>query len=211
MEATPKNLQVVATYLSQTLSEKYEVRKPAEDYLVSIESTPNYAMLLLQLAESDQVELHVRLAATINFKNFVKRNWRVVEDSPNKISQVDRGLIKKNIVGLLLKTPEAIQRQLSDAIAIIGQEDFPHNWTGLLQEMIDHFKGEDFHQINGVLRTAHSLTKRYRHEFKSQELWQEIKYVLDSFAAPFTELLQSTMQLAAQHAQNPQGLQVRNS
>lgn len=208
MEATQKNLEVLATYLSQTLSEKYEVRKPAEDYLVSVEGTPNYAMLLLQLAESDQVELHIRLAATINFKNFVKRNWRVPEDSPNKISQVDRGLIKNLIVGLMLKTPEAIQRQLSDAITIIGQEDFPHNWLGLLHEMVGHFKGGDFHQINGVLRTAHSLTKRYRHEFKSQELWQEIKFVLDTFAAPFTELFHSTMQLVAQHAQNPQALQV---
>lgn len=29
--------------------------------------------------------------------------------------------MKKNIVGLMLKTPEAIQRQLSDAIAVIGE------------------------------------------------------------------------------------------
>jgi len=29
---------------------------------------------------------------------------------------------------------------------------------------------------------------RYRHEFKSNELWLEIKLVLDTFAAPLTEL-----------------------
>lgn len=29
---------------------------------------------------------------------------------------------------------------------------------------------------------------RYRHEFKSNELWQEIKLVLDTFAQPLTEL-----------------------
>lgn len=29
--------------------------------------------------------------------------------------------MKKNIVGLMLKTPESIQRQLSDAIAFIGE------------------------------------------------------------------------------------------
>ena len=33
-------------------------------------------------------------------------------------------MIKKNIVGLMLKTPEALQRQLSDAITIIGE------WSG---------------------------------------------------------------------------------
>lgn len=75
--------------------------------------------------------------------------------------------------------------------------------------MVDHFKGGDFHQINGVLRTAHSLTKRYRHEFKSQELWKEIKIVLDTFAVPFTELFDGTLQLASQHTQNPPVLKVR--
>ena len=31
-------------------------------------------------------------------------------------------------------------------------------------------------------------TSRYRHEFKSQQLWTEIKFVLDNFAAPLTQL-----------------------
>ena len=208
MEATPENLQVLASYLNRTLSPSYDTRKPAEEYLASVEGNQNYALLLLQLADSNQVELQIRMAAAINFKNFVKRNWRVLEDQPNKISSGDRELIKKHIVGLMLKTPEAIQRQLSDAITNIGSEDFPNNWQGLLEEMVGHFKSGDFYQINGVLRTAHSLTKRYRHEFKSQELWTEIKFVLETFATPFTELFQSTMQLASQHAQNPQALQI---
>lgn len=54
--------------------------------------------------------------------------------------------------------------QLSDAVSIIGREDFPEKWPGLLQEMISHFQSGDFHAINGVLHTAHSLFKRY---FKS--------------------------------------------
>ena len=37
-----------------------------------------------------------------------------------QISENDRELIKKIIVGLMLKTPESLQRQLSDAITIIG-------------------------------------------------------------------------------------------
>ena len=46
----------------------------------------------------------------------------------------------------------------------------------------------DFHVINGVLQTAHSLFKKYRHQFKSQTLWEEIKFVLDNFAKPLTDL-----------------------
>ena len=93
MEPTPENLQVLVSYLTQTLSEKYEVRKPAEEYLMSVEGHDNYAMLLLQLVESEQVEQTIRLAAVINFKNFIKRNWRIVEDQPNKVgTKHDGGL-----------------------------------------------------------------------------------------------------------------------
>jgi len=42
--------------------------------------------------------------------------------------------------------------------------------------------------INGVLRTAHSLFKRYRFEFQSNALWAEIKLVLEAFAGPLTDL-----------------------
>lgn len=51
------------------------------------------------------------------------------------------------------------------------------------------FVAGDFNVINGVLRTAHSLFKKYRYEFKSQQLWTEIKFVLDSFSKPLTDLL----------------------
>lgn len=50
--------------------------------------------------------------------------------------------------------------QLSDAISIIGREDFPQKWPDLLTEMVNRFQSGDFHVINGVLRTAHSLFKR---------------------------------------------------
>lgn len=208
MEATPENLQALIEYLTHTLSPQYEVRKKAEDYLMSVEGTENYAMLLLRLTNTQEAGAHVRQAASISFKNFVKRNWRIIEDRPNKISPNDRELIKKHIVSLMLSTPEAIQKQLSDAITIIGREDFPTKWSGLIEEMVEKFKSGDFHAINGVLHTAHSLTKRYRYEFKSQELWIEIKFVLDLLAAPFTSLLNSTMDLAGQNTTNPPALRV---
>ena len=202
------NIQALAECLGHTLSEKYDVRKPAEDKLMQLEGGPSYGTLLMQISDGVAVDMRLRLAAAINFKNFVKRNWRIVEDQPNRISAEDREVIKKSIVGLMLKNPESIQRQLSDAITIIGQEDFPGNWKDLIPEMVGHFRSGDFYQINGVLRTAHSLTKRYRHEFQSQQLWSEIKIVLENLAVPLTELFHSTIQLVPQHAQNAQALQV---
>ncbi|KAL1427782.1 hypothetical protein MTO96_003126 [Rhipicephalus appendiculatus] len=141
-------------------------------------------------------------------QNYVKRHWAVPEDGADRVHPSDRTAVKEMIVGLMLRSPEQLQKQLSDAVSIIGREDFPARWPNLLPEMISHFQSGEFHVINGVLRTAHSLFKRYRYEFKSQELWTEIKHVLDNFAKPFTDLFVATMELAKTHANNPTALKV---
>uniref|UniRef100_A0AAR2IME0 Exportin-2 n=1 Tax=Pygocentrus nattereri TaxID=42514 RepID=A0AAR2IME0_PYGNA len=187
MELNDANLQTLTEYLQKTLNPDPLVRRPAEKFLESVEGNQNYPLLLLTALEKSQDEV-IRVCAAVTFKNYIKRNWRIVEDEPNKISDPDRTAIKANIVNLMLTSPEQIQKQLSDAISIIGREDFPQKWPDLLTEMVTRFQSGDFHIINGVLRTAHSLFKRYRHEFKSNELWLEIKLVLDTFAQPLTEL-----------------------
>lgn len=109
---------------------------------------------------------------------------------------------------MMLKSSPAIQKQLSDAVSIIGKYDFPAKWPQLINEMVEKFATGDFNVINGVLQTAHSIFKRYRFEFKSQKLWEEIKLVLDTFAKPLTELLVATMGLAKTHESNPVALKV---
>ncbi|RWS29395.1 exportin-2-like isoform X1, partial [Leptotrombidium deliense] len=201
------NVTAVMTSLQQSLSGDDNVRRPAEKYLISVETTRNYPILLLQLIDKQEVDFVIRIAASITFKNFVKRHWVVDEDGNDKISAEDRVTVKNLIIGLMLKSEEQIQRQLSDAVSIIGREDFPDKWPNLLNEMIAQMEaslrgGGDFRIINGILQTCHSLFKRYRHEFKSQQLWTEIKFVLDTFAKPFTDLFVATVELSKTHANN---------
>lgn len=156
-----------------------------------IESQENFGPLLLVLCSNENLAMHLRVVASVTFKNFIKRHWRVSEDTDqDKITAQDRQSIKYSIIELMLTSPEKIQRQLSDAISLISVEDFPEKWPDLLTGMVERMKSGNFHIINGVLRTAHSIFKRYRHEFQSNELWKEIKYVLGIFAHPLTELYQ---------------------
>lgn len=186
----------VALNLKNTLSPEDNVRKQAEKFLESVEGKEEYNVLLLQIVDDASADALIRFAAAIAFKNSVKRNWRIIPDEPNKISESDREKIKGKIVDLMLKSPEKLQKQLSDAVSMIGREDFPDKWTNLLPELVTKFESGDFHIINGVLQTAHSLFKRYRHEFKSQELWTEIKFVLERFAEPLTNLFEAIMEQA---------------
>uniref|UniRef100_A0A8C5CJJ2 Exportin-2 n=1 Tax=Gadus morhua TaxID=8049 RepID=A0A8C5CJJ2_GADMO len=207
MDLNDANLQSLMEFLRKTLDPDPLVRRPAEKFLESVEGNQNYPVLLLTLLEKSQDNV-IRVCAAVTFKNYIKRNWRIVEDEQNKISDPDRTTVKANIVNLMLRSPEQIQKQLSDAISIIGREDFPQKWPDLLTEMVTRFQSGDFHIINGVLRTAHSLFKRYRHEFKSNELWLEIKLVLDTFAAPLTELFKATIELCQTHAKDINALKV---
>lgn len=200
MEFNPGNLQTLAVYLEQTLSPENSVRKKAEEFLQSVENNQNYPVLVLHVLNKKDCPLQIRVAAAVTFKNFIKRNWRIVDEGDDRVHANDRETIKSLIVNLMLESPEQIQKQLSDAISIIGREDFPDKWPNLIQELVEKFSSPEFYVINGVLHTAHSLFKRYRHEFKSDRLWTEIKFVLDNFAKPLTDLFTATMLVADQQA-----------
>ncbi|XP_069676561.1 exportin-2 [Periplaneta americana] len=208
MELTDDNLRTLSNYLQHTLSPDVNVRRPAEKFLESVEINQNYPILLLHLVDKQDVLLTIRVAGAVAFKNYIKRNWKVDDDAVDRIHAQDREAVKQLIVNLMLHSPEAIQKQLSDAVSVIGRYDFPNKWPDLISQMVEKFASGDFHIINGVLHTAHSLFKRYRFEFKSQELWTEIKFVLDKFAQPLTELFKATMNLTTVHANNTDALKV---
>ncbi|CAF1018808.1 unnamed protein product [Rotaria sp. Silwood1] len=205
MEINEQNLEALSTYLRKTLSANTDERLEAEKTLKQIERNENYTSLLLTLCERSTTPDEIRLASVITFKNFIKRNWPSLDQS-NSISIRDRNHIKEHIIGLMTRSPEHIQEQLSDAITVIGKCDFPDQWSTLLDTMIKQFQQQtsnSFQSINGVLKTAHSLFERYRYEQKSEELWLEIKLVLDKFAPAFTELFKSLMVYYPQKESDP--------
>ena len=61
MEVNPQNIQQLAVYLQQTLSPQNEVRKPAEEFLQSVEGNQNYPVLLLHLLQSDGADLNIKV------------------------------------------------------------------------------------------------------------------------------------------------------
>ena len=113
MEVNEANMGQLAVYLQQTLSPQAEVgiskrfrlslmlklnvfsmpnqvRKPAEDFLTSVETNQNYPVLLLSLLNSEAGELNIKVAGAITFKNYIKRNWKVSEEGPDRIHASDR-------------------------------------------------------------------------------------------------------------------------
>lgn len=187
--------QEIATLLTRALTPDLQVRKSAEDALLRLESSSKlYGLATLYLTRLDNLGNEVHIAAAIAFKNFIRRNWHYdpadeTSDQTDKIDLEQRNLIKQHITKFMLESPSHIQRQLSEAITIIGQSDFPDKWPTLIVELETFLKSNEqsFSSIQGALQTAHSIFRKYRYEFQSDRLWSEIKLVINHFAHPFTE------------------------
>ena len=79
MEINAENLTGLSGYLEQTLKPELQLRKPAEDFLKNVEKQKGYSILLLTLLSPDNTtDPTIKVAAAIAFKNFIKRNWKVV-------------------------------------------------------------------------------------------------------------------------------------
>ncbi|KAI2810344.1 hypothetical protein RDWZM_002654 [Blomia tropicalis] len=206
-------MQQVKQSILLTLSPDPNLRKPAEKFIEQCESQDGFSKVLLEILEHSGEEITLKLSAAIVFKNFIRKYWAYKDDSiADRISLADRNYIKSMIVDLMLRSDEQIQRQLIEAVSIIGREDFPAKWQNLLGNMVQRVKeacsSYNFIVINGVLQTANSLFARYEYEYKSEELWTEIKFVLDAFAQPFTELFVWIVKLVPEHMNNPANIKI---
>lgn len=64
-----------------------------------------------------------------------------------------------------------------------------------LQQLVAALTESDYSINNGVLTTAHSIFKRWRSQFRTDDLFREIIYVLERFCEPFLGIFRRTDQL----------------
>lgn len=203
--------QQIAGLLSQTLSPDRTTRKTAEDELVRLETSSRiYGLATLYLTRRNDLGAEVHIAGAIAFKNYVKRHWHYdpndeAKDQVDRIDPQQRDMIKQNITQFMIDSPAHIQRQLSEAITIIGKSDFPEKWPSLIVELKTSLSSplaSNFNSLQGILQTAHSIFYHYRHEFKSDRLFTEINLVIEHFAQPLTDRFKDLV-MATKNSPNP--------
>lgn len=181
-------VQNVVQVLEQSLTPQYA--KDAGNLLKSMESQKGFAITLLHVVANNAVALSVRLAGALYFKNLVKRKW-INENGEYQIPIEDVNMIKTEIISLMITLPDSLQIQIGESISLIAESEFPDLWSGLIDELISKLTLDDLQVNKGVLKVAHSIFKRWRPLFRSDELFLEIKMVLDKFATPFIEMLKN--------------------
>ena len=117
--------------------------------------------MLMVFTAQDSVERDTRLAAAIRFKNLIKHNWRNTSETSN-LSDNDRNIIKEQIFGYSLKQNDIkIRRQLYDSISFILNQDFPHKWSNLLNEIGNCFNTQSFQTVFGGANVLLTIYRKY--------------------------------------------------
>ncbi|CAK8560661.1 unnamed protein product [Lathyrus sativus] len=196
MEWNPQTLQFLSECFLNTLSPAPEPRRRAESSLSEAANSPNFGLVVLRLVAEPAVDEQIRQSAAVNFKNHLRLRWSLEDSS---ILETEKEQIKTLIVPLMLAATPKIQSQLSEALAIIGNHDFPRAWPTLLPELVASLKNasqaNDYTSINGILGTADSIFGKFRTQSHSNDLWIDLKYCLDNFAAPLLEIFLKTASL----------------
>ncbi|KAF8393914.1 hypothetical protein HHK36_020115 [Tetracentron sinense] len=202
MEWSPETLQFLSQCFLQTLSPNPEPRRLAESNLAEASDRPNFCLAVLRLVSEPSIDEQIRQAAVVNFKNHLRSRWAPNLPSDSNIPAVtpipdpEKEQIKTLIVPLMLSSGPRIQSQLSEALAVIGKHDFPKSWPSLLPELVSNLRqAKDYASVNGILGTANSIFKKFRYQYKTNDLLLDLKYCLDNFAAPLLEIFLRTASL----------------
>ncbi|KAK9056119.1 hypothetical protein SSX86_027207 [Deinandra increscens subsp. villosa] len=194
MELNAQTLLSLSQCFLDTLSPQPEPRRLAEKNLSDAADTPNYGLAVLRLVAEPSVDEQIRQSAAVNLKNHLKTRW-LPASGEIPISDPEKEQIKQLIVSLMLWASPKIKAQVSEALAVIGNHDFPKLWPALLPELKANLEKalnvNDFASVNGILATVNSLFKKFRHQYKSDPILLDLKYCLDNFAAPLLNTVES--------------------
>ncbi|KAK4397260.1 Exportin-2 [Sesamum angolense] len=198
MEWNPETLHFLSQCFLNTLSPDHDPRRRAEATLSEAADRPNYALAVLRLFSEPSVHDQIRQSAAVNFKNHLKAHWAPKPNDPLQVIVPDpeKQPSKSLILTLMVNSSPIIQAQLSEALTINGNHDFPKAWPTLLPQLVATLdklnQANDYVSVNGVLTAINSLFKKFRYQFKTNELLLDLKYCLDSFAKALLEVFKRT-------------------
>ncbi|TYH81910.1 hypothetical protein ES332_D02G018700v1 [Gossypium tomentosum] len=160
--------------LQAALSPNPAERKAAEESLIKFQYTPQHLVRLLQIVIDDNCPMAVRQVASIQFKNFIAKNWAPLDpNEPQKILQSDKDMVRDHILVFIIQVPPLLRVQLGECLKTIIHADYPEQWPRLLDWVKHNLQGQ---QVYGALFVLQILARKY--EFKSEEERTPVQHIV---------------------------------
>uniref|UniRef100_A0A7S2ZKS4 Importin N-terminal domain-containing protein n=1 Tax=Rhodosorus marinus TaxID=101924 RepID=A0A7S2ZKS4_9RHOD len=181
----PDAMATLAASIQGSQSPDNNVRRQAESFMEQNEKKPGFATAVLQLVAEASAAPHVRLGGAIFFKNWAKRSWE--DADPNERQQ-----IKRSVVAVMLSSPDPVRKQLAEVLAIALESETRDTWPDLLPDLgrklleCGAMTPMPLGTLEGILGALDSIFEPYRHKYRSDELFLEIKHALHAVQEPVT-------------------------
>ncbi|CAE7209613.1 unnamed protein product [Rhizoctonia solani] len=166
-------------------------RLAAEKQLDESSRQPGFLSHLLSLPLDKTNAPEVRTAASIYFKNTVKRRWSPdEEDFP--INEGDKNAVRAELVPAMLalsksgadKSDRLARPQLAESLAVIAGEDYPDRWPTLMEQLTSSLSKDDYNINVGVLEAAHAVCAPWKSQVRSDKLFSTIISVVNVLGTP---------------------------
>ena len=158
--------------LKQTLDPN--CREMAEKELEKIQKIIGFCPSLLQILMTDTLELPIRQAGVIYFKNLISSSWvmreydvKAGEPVPFSIHEQDKAMIRESLVQAIVQSQDVLRIQLAICISIITKVDYPGRWTDVIDKISLNLANPEPQFWPGALLALYQLVKNY--EYKKKE------------------------------------------
>ncbi|KAG9003232.1 hypothetical protein FRB94_007759 [Tulasnella sp. JGI-2019a] len=168
------DVHTLTTLFATTFGGDTNQRRAAELEIRRISTHEGMLTALMQIIGNNALDLSIRQACVVFFKNRVSRSYHIdpAEPKPDQapIPATDRLAIKQNIIPLLIAAPSRLIRvQLTACIKILVTNDFPEQWPDLLSTVVKLLSSDDLATVYGGLLVNLEIFKSYRYRSPKEE------------------------------------------
>lgn len=148
-----------------TLEPDQNIRRQAEVQLKQAEKSIGFLGACLDIIGNGEVNIAVRTAAAVFFKNRIVRRWNESfhsEENADVIDQDEKPIIREKIISTIIVTNTHLRKQLVSALTVIITTDYPKKWPELLQIVTKLLYSQDLNSAFTGLLCLSEITRSYR-------------------------------------------------
>lgn len=122
----------------------------------------------MQCVVASQLDVSLRQAAAIQFKNLCLREWDPESDAQaapqQQLRPEDKALVRANMLEAVVQAPPRIQSQLVVALRVQLEADYPDAWPDLLPSVLTALQSPEVARVSGALAVLRVLCRKYEYK-----------------------------------------------
>ncbi|XP_020710899.2 importin-9 isoform X2 [Athalia rosae] len=147
--------------LNGILSPHRETRQAAEQRIQALEVTEEFGIHLTEFVVDPNGQLPIRQLASVILKQYVETHWCSLAEkfrSP-EIKLETKEKIKELLPLGLRESISKVRTAVAYAISAIAHWDWPENWPGLFDILVNCLSGENEFAVHGAMRVLTEFTR----------------------------------------------------